>query len=142
MIWKTLIGIAVGIGLVWVALITALWVTKPESGRLRETLRLLPDVLRLLKRLSSDRTMERGVRVRLWLLFGYLALPIDLIPDFIPVIGYADDAIIVALVLRGVVKRAGAGSVAQHWPGTTDGLSALWRAAQLPGEPPRASAHD
>jgi uncharacterized membrane protein YkvA (DUF1232 family) len=75
------------------------------------------------------------VRVRLWLLFGYLAMPFDLIPDFIPVIGYADDAIIVAAVLRSVVRRAGADAVRRHWPGTQDGLAALWRAAGLPGSP-------
>jgi hypothetical protein len=73
------------------------------------------------------------VRGRLWLLFAYLALPFDLIPDFIPVIGYADDAIIVAAVLRSVVRRAGPDAVRRHWPGTPDGLAALWRAARLPG---------
>lgn len=62
-------------------------------------------------------------------------MPFDLIPDFIPVIGYADDAIIVAAVLRSVVRRAGADAVRRHWPGTQDGLAALWRAAGLPGSP-------
>jgi uncharacterized membrane protein YkvA (DUF1232 family) len=67
------------------------------------------------------------VRVRLWLLLGYLALPIDLIPDFVPVLGYADDAVIVALVLRSVVRRSGVDAVQRHWPGTPDGLRALLR---------------
>src|SRR4051794_9841232 len=71
--------------------------------RLRELLWLLPGVLRLLRRLAADGTLPRGVRVRLWLLLAYLALPIDLIADFIPVLGYADDAV-VALVLRSVVR--------------------------------------
>jgi uncharacterized membrane protein YkvA (DUF1232 family) len=70
--------------------------------------------------------------VRLWLLFAYLAMPFDLILDFIPVIGYADDAIIVAAVRRSVVRRAGADAVRRYWPGTPDGLAALWRAAGLP----------
>lgn len=55
----------------------------------------------------------------------YLALPIDLVPDFIPVLGYADDAIIVAAVLRGVVRRAGIDAVRAQWPGTDDGFAAL-----------------
>ncbi|WP_411374485.1 YkvA family protein [Arthrobacter sp. MPF02] len=55
--------------------------------------------------------------------------PIDLVPDFVPVVGYADDAVIVALVLRSVIKRAGAGAVARHWPGSAAGLDAILKAA-------------
>ena len=65
--------------------------------------------------------------MRLALLLGYLALPFDLIPDFIPVLGYADDAIIVTLVLRSVVRRAGEDAVRAHWPGSDDGFAALAR---------------
>ncbi|NGN64067.1 DUF1232 domain-containing protein [Streptomyces sp. A7024] len=65
-----------------------------------------------------------------WLL-GYLAMPIDLVRDFIPVPGYADDAIVVALVLRSVVRAAGPGALARHWPGTEDGLAAVRRLAGL-----------
>lgn len=49
----------------------------------------------------------------------YLAIPIDLVPDFVPVLGYADDAIIVTLVLRSVVRRAGLGAVRHHCPALT-----------------------
>jgi uncharacterized membrane protein YkvA (DUF1232 family) len=71
------------------------------------------------------------VRVRLWLLLGYLALPVDLVPDFIPVIGYADDAVIVALALRSVTRHAGADALERHWPGTPEGLAAVRRLAGL-----------
>jgi uncharacterized membrane protein YkvA (DUF1232 family) len=98
-------------------------------------MRLLPDTLRLLRRLATDGTIPRGVRMRLWLLFVYLAVPVDIIPDFIPIIGYADDAIIVCVVLRSVVRRAGADAIRRNWPGTEDGLAALWRVAGLPGAP-------
>jgi uncharacterized membrane protein YkvA (DUF1232 family) len=73
------------------------------------------------------------VRIRLALLIGYLALPIDLIPDFIPVIGYADDAIIVALVLRSATRSAGPDALDKHWPGTPEGLQALKRLCRLDG---------
>ena len=67
------------------------------------------------------------MRVRLWLLLGYLALPVDLVPDVIPVIGYADDAVLVVWTLRSVLRRAGADALERHWPGTPDGLAAVRR---------------
>jgi len=136
--WDLLLGIAAGLLLAWVALIVALVIARPRGGLLREALRLLPDVLRLLPRLAADRSLPRGVRVRLALLLAYLAFPIDLVPDFIPVVGYADDAIIVAAALRSVVRRAGIRAVERHWPGTHDGFAALCRLTGLtPREAPR-----
>jgi len=123
----TIAGVAAGLLLLWLALVAALWLTRPDELRLRDLVRMLPDVLRLLRRLAADATLPGGVRVRLWLLLGYLAMPIDLVPDVIPVIGYADDAVVVALVLRSVVRRAGPDAVQRHWPGTPDGLAALHR---------------
>jgi uncharacterized membrane protein YkvA (DUF1232 family) len=116
-------------------LVLFLVLARPKGSLLEEAIRLLPDAIRLLRRLATDKSLPRGVRVRLWLLFAYLALPFDLIPDFIPVIGYVDDAIIVAAVLRSVVLRAGEEAVRRNWPGTAAGLAALWRAAALPGSP-------
>jgi len=129
------IGIAAALVLAWGALVLALVLARPRGSLLSEALRLLPDTIRLLRNLATDRSLPRGVRARLWALFAYLAMPFDLIPDFIPVLGYADDAILVAVVLRSVVRRAGAAAVRRHWPGSRDGLAALWRAAGLPGTP-------
>jgi uncharacterized membrane protein YkvA (DUF1232 family) len=132
-VWKIAIGAGVGLAVVWLALIAALLLAgrRYERPGLREMLRLLPDLLRLLKRLAGDADLPRGVRVRLWLLLLYLAVPIDLIPDFIPVIGYADDAIIVALALRSVARRAGPQALHRHWPGTPAGLAAVLGAAGI-----------
>ena len=109
---------------------------RPRGALLPEALRLLPDVLRLIRRLAADPDLPRGVRIRLGALLVYLALPIDLIPDFIPVLGYADDAIIVTAVLRSVARRAGVSAVRAHWPGTDDGFAALARLTGLPGTTP------
>ena len=110
-----------------------LWLTKPGDYDLKEAMRLLPDLIRLVKRLATDPDTPRGVRIQLALLLVYLALPIDLIPDFVPVLGYADDAIIVALVLRSVTRSAGPDALAMHWPGTPQGLVALKRLCRLNG---------
>jgi uncharacterized membrane protein YkvA (DUF1232 family) len=123
--------IAIGLAVTYLVLLGALLVVGPKGSLLSEALRLLPDLLRLLRRLAGDRSVPRAVRVRLWLLLGYLAIPIDLVPDFVPVLGYADDAIIVSLVLRSVVRRAGAPAIRSHWPGTDDGLAALGRLTGL-----------
>ena len=111
----------------------ALWLTKPGDYDLKEAMRLLPDLIRLVKRLATDPDTPRGVRIQLALLLLYLALPIDLIPDFVPVLGYADDAIIVALVMRSVTRSAGPDALAKHWPGTPQGLVALKRLCRLNG---------
>lgn len=128
---KTIIGMAVALLATWLLLVAALLVARPRGTFLKEAMRLLPDTLRMLKNLAMDRDVPRGVRIRLWLLFAYLAMPFDIIPDFIPVLGYADDAIIAVLVLRSVVRRAGPEAIRRHWPGTQDGLAALARAAKL-----------
>jgi uncharacterized membrane protein YkvA (DUF1232 family) len=101
----------------------------------REALRLLPDVLRLVRRLAADRSLPTSVRLRLWLLLGYLLSPVDLVPDVLPVVGYADDAVLVAWVLRSVVRRAGDAALARHWPGSPAGLAVVRRLAGL-GDPP------
>ncbi|OOP60931.1 hypothetical protein BMF89_14945 [Arthrobacter sp. SRS-W-1-2016] len=130
--WDAAIAIIGGIVLIYAVLLVllALYARKhPETVGMREALRLLPDLLVLLRRLTADRTLPRGIRIRLVLLPVYLASPIDLVPDFLPVIGYADDVIIVALVLRSVIRRAGNGPLEQHWPGSPAGLALIQRLA-------------
>ena len=131
--WDLVLGLVAALVLVWLALVVGLIVVRPRGGLLREALRLLPDVLRLIRRLAADRTLPHGVRIRLALLLAYLAIPIDLIPDFVPVLGYADDVIIVIAVLRSVVRRTGLDAVRAHWPGTDDGFAAVVRLTGLNG---------
>jgi uncharacterized membrane protein YkvA (DUF1232 family) len=128
-------GIIGGLLLVWLVLVACLWRAArgtPDHASLREALRLLPDLIRLLRRLAGDPSVPRGVRLRLALLLAYLLMPIDVIPDFIPVLGYADDAIVVAIALRSVTRHAGPAALDRHWPGTPAGLATLRRLAGLP----------
>ncbi|NMM22014.1 MAG: DUF1232 domain-containing protein [Phycicoccus sp.] len=134
--WRdVLISLAGALVASWLSLIVALVVIRPKGNLLRESLRILPDLVRLLKNLTTDSTLPRGVRVRLGLLMAYLALPVDLIPDFIPVVGYADDAIVVVAVLRSVVRKVGLESLRMQWTGTPDGFAALCRLAGLQSQP-------
>ena len=127
-----IISLAAALLLSWLALIVVLAIRRPQGNLLKEALRLLPDLLRLMKRLTTDSTLPSGVRVRVALLFVYLAIPIDIIPDFIPVLGYADDAIIVVLVLRSICRRVSIEELRAAWPGTDDGFAALERLVSPP----------
>ena len=136
--WHVVLALLTGLALLWLALVVSLYLVgrrQAEPTRLRDALRLIPDVVRLLRRLAADPTLPRGVRIRLTLLLVYLALPIDLVPDFIPVVGYADDAVVVAIALRSVARSAGVEAIDRHWPGTPEGLQAVKQLAGLPVVP-------
>jgi uncharacterized membrane protein YkvA (DUF1232 family) len=106
-------------------------IARPDDTSIRDALRLLPGTARTLRRLAADRTIPRRTRWLVWASLAYLASPIDLIPDFIPVIGYADDAIITSFVLRRIIEKAAPGKLEQHWPGSPEGLAALRRLLRL-----------
>jgi uncharacterized membrane protein YkvA (DUF1232 family) len=119
--------------LVWAALIVVViygsvvvgfWIT----GRRQDAAafaRFVPDCVLLFARLTRDPRLPRRHRVLLLGVTAYLAMPIDLIPDFIPVAGQLDDAIVVGLALRVVIRRAGHGLLAEHWPGPERSLGVI-----------------
>jgi uncharacterized membrane protein YkvA (DUF1232 family) len=123
--WDLLLGVAAAVLGLWLVLLVALLVVRPSGDALREGLRLLPDVLRLVRRLAADGSLPRAIRIRVGLLLVYLAMPFDLVPDFIPVLGVAEDAVIAIAVLRSVIRRAGVDAVRAHWPGTDDGFATV-----------------
>jgi uncharacterized membrane protein YkvA (DUF1232 family) len=109
----------------WLLFLVFLMIARPDTGTLRGLPRMLPDTVRLLARLARDRSIPPSARLPAWALLAYLAMPIDLVPDFIPVIGYADDAILTALVLHRLLRKAGPTKLTEHWPGTPEGLATL-----------------
>lgn len=119
-----LLGLGV-IAAAWLALLAFMVMARPRSETLRQVPRLLPDTIRLIRRLATDRTIPRSARFPVWVLLAYLAMPIDLVPDFLPLIGYADDVILVVFVLRRLLRRAGPAKVFEHWPGDAEGLAQL-----------------
>ena len=95
--------------------------------------RFVPDCVVLVRRLLGDPRVPRRSRLALIGLLGYLASPIDLVPDFVPVAGQLDDAIVLALVLRHVVRAGGDGVLREHWPGPARSLAVVLRLVQSPG---------
>jgi uncharacterized membrane protein YkvA (DUF1232 family) len=90
---------------------------------------LVPDCIVLFTRLARDHRVPRRRKLMLLALVGYLALPFDLVPDFIPVAGQLDDAIIVALVLRHFVRAGGEHLIRDLWPGPERSLALILRLA-------------
>lgn len=126
---RLLLVAAGGLLLTWIALLVALAVLRPPGATVADAARLLPDLVGLVRRLAADPDVPRSVRLTLVVLVGYLVFPLDLVPDFLPAIGYADDAIVVALALRRVARTAGADAITRNWAGSAPGLAVVRRLA-------------
>jgi len=122
MAWWLWLACALGaLVLVWLALVAALLL----AGRREEARALagfVPDCLVLVSRLIRDERVPRRRKLLLVALLGYLALPFDLVPDFIPVAGQLDDVLVVAFVLRRFLRSGGETLVREHWPGPEQSL--------------------
>ena len=92
----------------------------------------IPDCIVLLRRLLSDPHVRPRHKLLLGALIGYLALPLDLVPDFIPVAGHIDDAVVVALALRVVLRASGTALLREHWPGPESSLAVVLRLVGRP----------
>ena len=123
--WELVATIAISLLAVWALLIALLWAFRPRDVRLRDLLRVVPDVLRLVRGLVADASVPFGIRAALVLLLAWLVSPIDLIPEFIPVIGPLDDVVVAVLVLRYVRRRLGDTELRRRWPGTPEGYTLL-----------------
>jgi uncharacterized membrane protein YkvA (DUF1232 family) len=121
--------IAAAAALVAYAVLVAGLVVAGRRTDARALAGFVPDCVVLVRRLLGDPRVPRARKLLLVGLLAYLTLPFDLVPDVIPVAGQLDDAIAVALVLRGVVRGAGAGVVREHWPGPERSLRPVLRLA-------------
>ena len=125
--WRTPAVVVASILAAWAVLIGLLWMFRPRDVGLGELLRVIPDVLRLVRRLLGDRTVPGSARVALVVLLAWLISPIDLIPEFIPVLGPLDDVVVAVLVLRYVRRTIGLEGLRSRWPGTPEGFALLSR---------------
>ena len=123
--------VAVAIVLVAYAAFVAVLVALGRREDARAVARFIPDCLVLVRRLIADPAVPRTSKLLLGGLVAYLASPIDLVPDFVPVAGQLDDALLVALVLRAVLRRTGPEKLREHWPGPDRSLAVLLRLARV-----------
>jgi uncharacterized membrane protein YkvA (DUF1232 family) len=111
----------------WAALLVVLWLIRPKDVAARDLVRAVPDLARLTRDLLVDPTAPRGVRLALGVLLVWLINPIDLIPEFIPVLGPLDDVIVAVVILRYVRRRLGAEELRRRWRGSPDGWALVER---------------
>jgi uncharacterized membrane protein YkvA (DUF1232 family) len=129
MTWWHWLLIPAGAALAIYAAFVAALVSAGRRQDARALVGFIPDCVVLFRRLLADQRVSRRPKLLLAALIGYLALPIDLVPDFIPVAGQLDDAIIVALVLRSVLGAGGPQLLREHWPGPLASLNVISRVA-------------
>lgn len=121
-------GLPVVIGVVvvlWLALAILVWIRRPVGTTAGDVLRLIPDIVRLVRAILGDPQTPRSVRWANAGLLVWLISPIDLIPEFLPVIGSLDDVVVALLVLRWTLRRIGPAAVERHWRGSPAGLALL-----------------
>jgi uncharacterized membrane protein YkvA (DUF1232 family) len=128
-----LFGIAIVLVL-YVALVIGL-IVSGRSLAAKELATLLPNLIRLFKDLAKDPRVPRRAKVVLGVAAIWLLSPIDLLPEFLPVIGPLDDAVVAALALRYLIRRAGPEVVREHWRGDPTTLDTILRAVRIPITP-------
>jgi uncharacterized membrane protein YkvA (DUF1232 family) len=127
--WWAWLLISIGVlVVVYAAFVVGLLLAGRRSDA-RALATFIPDCIVLVSRLAHDPRIPRRRKLLLLGLVGYLALPFDLVPDFIPIAGQFDDAIIVALVLRSLVRSGGEELIRELWPGPERSLALILRLA-------------
>jgi len=124
---QLIVAIVVSLLATWLLLILLPWLIRPKGVPARELVSVIPDVVRLLRALITDRGVPNDVRLVIGGLFIWIVSPIDLIPEFIPVLGPLDDVIVAVLALRYVRRRLGIDDLRNRWRGSADGFALLER---------------
>ena len=122
-----IVTIVLGLVVLWSLLILVFWTLRPRNVSAHELLRVIPDVLRLLRSVIGDRSAPLDVRVALVGLLIWILSPLDLIPEFIPVLGPLDDVVVAVVALRYLRRRLGVEDLRRRWAGTDDGFALLVR---------------
>jgi uncharacterized membrane protein YkvA (DUF1232 family) len=127
--WWAWLLVFLGAALLAYAAFVVLLVATGRREDARALAGFIPDCAVLTGRLLRDDRVPRRHKLLLAGLLFYLALPFDLVPDFIPVAGQLDDVLVTALVLRAFLRATGQDAVREHWPGPQRSLNAVLRLA-------------
>lgn len=122
-----LAGIVVALVALWAVLLALFWALRPKGVTVRDIIGVIPDVLRLLRSVIGDRSTPLDMRLVLIGLMAWILSPIDLIPEFIPVLGPLDDVVVAVAAMRHVRRRVGTDELRRRWVGTDDGFALLVR---------------
>jgi len=98
---------------------------------MRALLRALPDIARMIMRLTGDPLLPKAAKIALAAAVLYLVSPVDLIPDFIPVLGALDDLLVAAIIVDGILNYVDRRLVLKYWPGSAESLERIARAAGM-----------
>jgi uncharacterized membrane protein YkvA (DUF1232 family) len=121
----TIVAIVAALVVLWGILLVVFWVLRPRGVTVRELVGLIPDILRLLRSLIGDRSAPLDVRLVLVGLVAWILSPIDLIPEFIPVLGPMDDVVVAIVAMRYVRRRVGTADLRRRWSGSDAGFAML-----------------
>jgi uncharacterized membrane protein YkvA (DUF1232 family) len=124
---SVLVGLVVALVGLWSMLLVLFWALRPKDVSVREVLGVAPDVLRLLRSVIADRSVPIDVRLVMLGLLAWIVSPIDLIPEFIPVLGPIDDIVVAVVAMRYMRRRLGVADLRRRWVGTEAGFGLLLR---------------
>jgi uncharacterized membrane protein YkvA (DUF1232 family) len=139
-----LIGLGSALLAAFAALFLAALIAAPRGMPAAALLRVYPDLVRLMIALSKDNRVGTSVRWRLLVAVAYNVQPLNLIPDFVPVIGFADNLVVTGWAIRSAIRKSGADVVSSHWPGDWAGFALVCRLCRLPAAqvPAPAAEHE
>jgi uncharacterized membrane protein YkvA (DUF1232 family) len=124
---NTLTSVVVALMAFWIAMLVVFWLLRPKGVPVRELVRVIPDVLRLIRSVIGDPAAPLDVRAVLVGVLVWIISPIDLIPEFIPVLGPLDDVVVAVVAMRYVRRRLGLPALRDRWQGSADGFELLTR---------------
>ena len=122
-----LLAVVAAVAALWIACLVLFWLARPKGVPARAVVAAIPDLLRLLRSLVADPSVPLDVRAVLVLLVAWIVSPIDLIPEFIPVLGPIDDVVVAVAALRYVRHRLGMPALRARWTGSDESFALVAR---------------